>query len=68
MVVPPLANPGVPGRVNRALDGAGLAQALLQSTGPSRAKDPPLNFGIIWIGALVGAAIGALALLWRRYL
>lgn len=66
MVIPPLTGPDVRLKIDPALNGAaGLSKALLP---PTRSKDPPLNFGVIWIGVLIGAAIGALALLWRRYL
>ena len=66
MVVPPLAGPDVRLKLNPVLNGAaGMSKALLPTR---RIKDPPLNFGVIWIGVLIGAAIGALALLWRRYL
>jgi hypothetical protein len=66
MVVPPLAGPDIRLKIDPALDGvAGLSKALLP---PTRIKDPPLDFGVIWIGVLIGAAIGGLALLWRRYL
>jgi hypothetical protein len=32
-----------------------------------KAKEPPINLLTIVVGALLGAAIGALALLFRRY-
>lgn len=68
VVLEPLAAPNVRGKLDRSLGASGLGKALQQTLMPTKVKEPPLNFGVIWIGALIGAAIGALALLWRRYL
>jgi hypothetical protein len=50
-----------------SLGGGDFAKLLEQSGGSVKAKEPPINLLTIVVGALLGAAIGALALLFRRY-
>lgn len=50
-----------------SLGGGDFAKLLEQSGGSVKAKEPPINLLTVVVGALLGAAIGALALLFRRY-
>lgn len=62
------ANAGlVDQRLRGSLGGGSFAQVLEQSGGAVKVKETPINPLTILIGALLGAAIGALALLFRRY-
>lgn len=66
-----LVNPADAGLVDKrlrgSLGGGSFAQVLEQSGGAVKIKETPINPLTILIGALLGAAIGALALLFRRY-
>lgn len=54
-------------RLRGSLDGAKLAMALEQTAGAAPMKEPPINLLTILVGALLGAGIGAVALLFRRF-
>jgi len=54
-------------RLRGSLGGGSFAQVLQQSGGAVKVKEQPMNPLTILIGALLGAAIGAVALLFRRY-
>jgi hypothetical protein len=66
-----LINPADAGLVSPRLRGSlgagSFAQVLEQSGGAVKVKEPPMNPLTILIGALLGAGIGAVALLFRRY-
>lgn len=66
-----LVNPADAGLVDRQLRGSlgagSFAQVLAQTSSPVKLKEPPINLLTIVVGTLLGAAIGALALLFRRY-
>lgn len=50
-----------------SLDGGDLAKMLGPTGGPATPVDQPINPLTIFVGVLLGAAIGAVALLFRRY-
>lgn len=50
-----------------SLGGSDLARMLGPGGGPATMPDPPINLLTIFVGVLLGAAIGAVALLFRRY-
>lgn len=66
-----LVNPADAGLIGQqlrgSLGGGSFAQVLERSGGAVKIKEAPINPLTILIGALLGAAIGALALLFRRY-
>jgi hypothetical protein len=65
-----LVNPADAGLVVPELRGSldtNWARVLEQSGGTVTAREQPINNFTIFVGALLGAAIGALALLFRRY-
>ena len=61
------ADAGLIPRLRGSLGGGPLPPALFEAAAPGPAKEQPINLTTIAIGMLLGAAIGALALLFRRY-
>jgi hypothetical protein len=54
-------------RLRGSLDSANLSLALEPTAGMAPVKEQPINLLTILVGALLGAGIGAVALLFRRY-